>query len=52
MIMTKLTKKKIAYFIKDEKKANREYRKYGLPNLARDEAKHRKFLIKKLKKMC
>ena len=45
----KLTPKKLKYFIADEKKANKEYRKYGLPNLARDEAKHRRFLIKRLK---
>jgi hypothetical protein len=46
----RLTNKKIKYFIADEKKASKEYRKYGLPNLARDEAKHRRFLIKKLKR--
>jgi hypothetical protein len=34
----------------DEKKATKEYRRYGLPNLAKDEAKHRRFLLKKLKK--
>lgn len=49
--MAKLTKKKIKYFIADEKKAVKEYRKYGLGNLARDEARHRKFLMKKLKKI-
>ena len=48
--MSKLTKKKLRYFIADEKKAVKEYRKYGLGNLAKDEAKHRKFLMKKLKK--
>ena len=47
----KLTKKKIKYFMADEKKATSEYKKYGLPNLAKDEAKHRKFLIGKLKKL-
>jgi len=46
----KLTKSKLKYFIADEKKAVKEYRKYGLPNLAKDEVKHRRFLIKKLKK--
>jgi hypothetical protein len=51
VINIKLTKTKVKYFIADEKKANAEYRKYGLPNLARDEAKHRKFLIKKMAKM-
>src|SRR4030066_2035833 len=43
----KLSKKKLKYFIKDEKKASKEYRKYGLNNLAKDEYKHRKFLPKK-----
>lgn len=42
--------KKLKYFIKDEKAANKEYRKYGLPNLARDEAKHRRILTRLLKK--
>jgi hypothetical protein len=46
----KLTKKKLKYFIKDEKKAVKEYRKYGLNNLARDEARHRKFLNRKLRR--
>ena len=45
----KLTKKKIKYFISDEKKATKEYHKYGLHNLERDERKHKNFLIKKLK---
>ena len=47
--MIKLTCNKIKYFIADEKKAASEYRKYGLPNLGRDEAKHRVFLMGKLK---
>lgn len=47
----KLTKKKIKYFIKDEKKAAKEYHHYGLHNLAKDESKHRKFLKKKLKEV-
>lgn len=45
----KLTKHKLRYFIADEKKAAKDYRKYGLPNLAKDESKHRKFLLHKLK---
>lgn len=48
--MTRLTKKKLRYFIKDEKKSVKEYRKYGLSRLAKDEAKHRRFLIKKLQR--
>lgn len=45
----KLTKKKLKYLILDEKKAAKEYRKLGFPNLAKDESKHRRFLLKKLK---
>jgi hypothetical protein len=47
--MKKLTKAKLKYFIADEKKATKEYKKYGLPGLAHDESKHRRFLLKKLK---
>ena len=47
--MKKLTEKKIKYFLKDEKKATKEYYSYGLPRLARDEAKHAKFFKAKLK---
>jgi hypothetical protein len=43
-----LTKKKLKFLIADEKKASREYRKLGFASLARDEAKHRRFLIKQL----
>lgn len=42
--------KKLKYFIKDEKSASKEYRKYGLSNLAKDEAKHRRILTRMLKK--
>jgi hypothetical protein len=42
----KLTKKKVNYFIKDEKKASKEYHEYGLHSLARDEAKHKRYLTK------
>jgi hypothetical protein len=49
--MVKPTKKQIKYFIADEKKAVKEYKKYGFPSLAKDEAKHRKFLMKKMKAM-
>jgi hypothetical protein len=47
-VMAKLSKKKIKYFMKDEKKAVAEYKKYGLYNLAKDESKHYYFL-KRLK---
>lgn len=43
--------KKLKYFIKDEKHASKEYIKYGLPNLAKDERKHRRILLRKLKKI-
>lgn len=46
----KPSKKKLEFLIKDEKKASKEYRKYGLPNLAKDEAKHRRILTRMLKK--
>ena len=45
----KLTKHKLKYLISDERKAAIEYRKLGLHNLAKDESKHRRFLLNKLK---
>lgn len=47
--MAKLTKKKLKFFIADEKHADKEYRHYGLPNLAKDERKHKRFLTKILR---
>lgn len=49
--MAKLTKKKVKYFIKDEKMATKEYHRYGLHNLEKDERKHFRYLKKKLRKM-
>ena len=49
--MTKLTCSKIKSFIADERKGAAEYNKYGLGNLARDESKHRIFLMGKAKEM-
>ena len=46
MAKPKLSGKKLNYYIKDEKKAIRDYKKSGLPNLASDEAKHLKYLQK------
>jgi hypothetical protein len=46
--MAKLTKKKLKYFIADEKKAVKEYHKYGLHTLEKDERKHMKYLKKKV----
>ena len=45
-IMVKLTKSKIKEMIKDELKSAKTYRKFGLTNLAVDESKHRKYLLK------
>jgi hypothetical protein len=44
--MVKLTQHKLKYFIGDERKAIKEYKKYGLKRLARDEARHLHFLKK------
>jgi len=48
--MTKANMKKLKEFIKDEKMGAKEYRKYGYPNLARDESRHRRFLLREMKK--
>lgn len=48
--MTKISEKKIKALIKDERMAAKEYRKYNLPQIARDESKHRRILIRMLKK--
>jgi hypothetical protein len=48
----KLSCKKIKEFIKDEKKGISDYRKTGLKNLAKDESKHKRYLIKLKRKMC
>lgn len=47
----KLSLKRLKYLIKDEKKASKEYSKYGFKGLAKDEARHRKFLLRRLKRM-
>ena len=41
--------KKLKYLIKDEKNAAKLYRGYGFKSLAKDESRHRRFLMKKLK---
>lgn len=48
--MRKLTLKKLRYLIKDEAKAVKEYKGYGLYNLASDEQRHHDFLEGLLKK--
>jgi len=45
----KPTCKKIKYLIKDEIKSSKEYKKYGYKGLSKDEARHSKFLKRKLK---
>jgi hypothetical protein len=45
----KLTDRKLKALIKDEKQASAEYKRLGLPSLARDEARHRRFLLAKKK---
>lgn len=47
----KLTPKRARYLIKDEAKATKEYHALGLHSLAKDEARHRRVLQKKLKCM-
>lgn len=47
----KLTAKKLRELIRDEKAGAKTYRKYGLPRLASDESRHRKFLTKRLKSL-
>ena len=46
----KPSKKKLEYLIKDEADASKMYIRYGLPNIARDERKHRRILTRLLKK--
>jgi len=46
----KLSKAKLKYFIKDEKKAVKEYHKFGLHGLEKSERGHAKLLKGLLKK--
>ena len=45
----KLTKAKAKYFMKDEKKASKQYKKLKLKKLSKDEKNHYKFFKKYLK---
>jgi rubrerythrin len=45
-----LSIRKLKFLIKDEKQAAKFYQKHGLPELAEDERKHRRILMRKLKK--
>ena len=42
----KLTCKRKAYLLKDEKEASKEYRSYGWKKQGKQEAAHRKFIKK------
>ena len=42
----KLTKRQKQFLLKDEGEAVKRYNKLGFPELAKDEAKHKKFLQK------
>lgn len=46
----KLTKAKAKYFMKDEKKASKQYKKLKLKKLSADEKNHYKFFKKFLKR--
>lgn len=41
----KIPEQELNYLIDDEKKANENYLKLGLPNLAKDELKHYHYLL-------
>lgn len=47
----KITCERLKHLIKDERKASKEYHKYGFHSLGKDESHHMHFLLKKLKKM-
>jgi len=47
----KITKKWLRYVIADEKKASKDYKAHGFKRLAKDEARHRRFLLKVRKKL-
>lgn len=42
--------KKLKEMICDEESGSKEYKKYGLNNLARDESRHARYLKNRLKK--
>lgn len=48
-VSSSLTPEKVDYLIKDEHKATKEYKGFGLESLSHDEARH-EYLLKKLKK--
>jgi rubrerythrin len=49
--MKKATKRWLRAMIKDEKEASKTYKQYGFPELAKDEARHKRVLTKRLKKI-
>lgn len=46
-----LNKKQLKYLIEDEKKAIKYYSKHGLRTIAKDEARHKRILERKLAKL-
>jgi hypothetical protein len=44
IIMPEISEEQLDYFIEDERQAIKTYKKYGLYKLARDEARHKKYL--------
>jgi len=51
MKRSRLTRRKLKALIRDERMASNEYKQLGFMPLSRDEARHKRFLAKKLKKM-
>lgn len=49
-MVRKLTRAKMRYFLKDEKLASREYRRYGLKRFSRDEYRHSLWFKRKLRR--
>jgi rubrerythrin len=45
------TKRWLKAMIRDEKEASKIYKQYGFPSLAKDEARHKRVLTAKLKKV-
>jgi hypothetical protein len=46
----KITKRKIRKLITDERRSSKMYRAYGLGNIAKDETRHKKQLLRLLNK--
>ena len=48
-VKIRVPQKKLRAFLVDEQKAVKEYKKYGFPSLARDEARHARFISKRIR---